>query len=100
MLISERQFKPSKVRMSGFGSNACCDTVPGPDLLFAGIALSDRLSTKSFTIKSLLENVSMLKVGALGKILALPEPEVCAIAPSNEQNVIACQAPCTQVTSH
>jgi len=51
--------------MSGFGSNACC---PGPDLRFWGIALSDKSSMKSFTIKSLLENASNPKLGPRGNM--------------------------------
>jgi hypothetical protein len=56
---------PSNALMRGLGSNACC---AGPERLFAGTALSDKLSMKSFTMKSLLENVSTEKLGPLGNI--------------------------------
>jgi hypothetical protein len=47
------------------GSNAVEEA--GPDRRFKGIALSARLSTKSRTIKSLLEKFSSVKLGPLGK---------------------------------
>lgn len=53
--------------MSGFGSKASA-WCGGPDLRLGGIALSERASTKSLTIKSRLENVSREKDGAEGKI--------------------------------
>lgn len=55
--------------MSGFASNAGC---AGPDRLLIGTALSARLSTKSRTIKSLLEKFSSVKLGPLGKRLLAP----------------------------
>lgn len=84
--------EPSKDLMRGFGSKACCP-VPGPDLLFVGIALSDNASMKSLTIKSLFENVSMLKLGALGKI-DLPGPEGCAISVNNWRKFTHYAQPC------
>lgn len=57
----------SKVRISGFGSNACCKAAP--DRRFAGIAVSANESTKSRTVKSLLEKSSSVKLGPLGKRL-------------------------------
>lgn len=64
----------SKVRMRGFGSNACC---PGPERRFTGTALSARSSTKSLTIKSLFEKFSKVKLGPLGNIdRVLPPPTV------------------------
>jgi len=50
--------------MRGFGSNAAC---AGPDLRFTGTADSARVSTKSRTMKSLLEKSSRVKLGPLGK---------------------------------
>lgn len=67
---------PSKERISGLGSKACC---AAPDLRFTGIALSVRVSIKSLTIKSLLEKVSSVKLGAFGNI-DLPLPDVPAIS--------------------
>lgn len=58
--------------MSGFGSNADWE---GPDRRLMGTALSARLSTKSRTIKSLLEKLSRVKLGPLGKRLLGPELE-------------------------
>jgi hypothetical protein len=58
--------------MNGFGSNAGC---AGPERLLTGMALSDRSSTKSLTIKSLLEKFSIVKLGPLGySDLPLNEP--------------------------
>ncbi len=57
--------QPSNVRISGFGSNACC---AAPERLFTGTELSDRLSTKSLTMKLVSEKVSSVKIGALGNI--------------------------------
>ena len=52
--------------MRGFGSKAsCCE---GPDLRLGGIALSERASKISLTMKSRLEKVSSEKDGAEGKI--------------------------------
>ena len=51
--------------MSGFGSKALF-WCAGPDLRLGGTALSDRASTKSFTIKSRCEKVSRVKTGACG----------------------------------
>jgi hypothetical protein len=66
---------PSKDRISGLGSKACCTE---PDRRFTGIALSVRLSIKSLTMKSLFEKVSKVKLGALGNI-DLPLPDVPAM---------------------
>lgn len=44
----------------------------GPERRLEGIALSARLSTKSLTMKSLLEKSSRLKFGPLGKMLLGP----------------------------
>lgn len=55
--------------MSGFASNAGC---AGPDRRLVGTALSAKLSTKSRTIKSLLEKFSRVKLGPLGKRLLAP----------------------------
>lgn len=59
----------SKVRMSGFASKAGC---AGPDRRLIGTALSAKLSTKSRTIKSLLEKFSRVKLGPLGNRLLAP----------------------------
>jgi hypothetical protein len=63
----------SKVRMSGFGSKALVDW---PERRLAGTAVSARESTKSRTMKSLLEKSSRVKLGPLGnnaRVLALPD---------------------------
>lgn len=44
----------------------------GPERRAEGIALSARLSTKSLTMKSLLEKSSRVKLGPLGKMLLGP----------------------------
>lgn len=67
---------PSNVRIKGLGSNACCD---GPERRLVGMALSERLSTKSFTMKFLLENVSKLKLGPRGNMDLPPGPGAPAI---------------------
>lgn len=59
--------------MRGLGSKACW---AGPDRRFAGIALSESSSTKSLTMKSLLEKFSKVKLGPLGKIVLPPAPEM------------------------
>ena len=65
--------------MRGFGSKAWVFVV-APDLRFAGIALSDRLSIKSLAMKSRLEKVSREKFEACGKIGLPPCNEgVCEI---------------------
>jgi hypothetical protein len=56
----------SKVRIKGLGSKA---VLAAPDRRLAGTALSARLSTKSRTMKSLLEKLSNVKLGPLGKRL-------------------------------
>ena len=61
----------SKVRINGFGSNA---DAPGPERRLAGTALSARLSTKSRTMKSLLEKSSRVKLGPLGNSALEPDP--------------------------
>jgi hypothetical protein len=60
----------SNVRIRGFGSKGVCAL---PDRRFEGTALSARLSTKSRTIKSLLEKSSRVKLGPLGKRVLGPE---------------------------
>ena len=54
----------------GFGSKA---PGAGPERRLTGTALSARLSTKSRTMKSLLEKSSREKLGPLGKRLFGPE---------------------------
>lgn len=60
----------SNVRMRGFGSKAVGE---GPERRLRGTALSARLSTKSRTMKSLLEKLSRVKLGPLGKRVLGPE---------------------------
>jgi hypothetical protein len=67
----------SKVRIKGLGSNACC---AGPDLRFAGTALSDSSSIKSLTMKSLFEKFSKVKLGPRGKIDLPPDVRIEALS--------------------
>lgn len=60
----------SKVRIRGFGSKGVCAV---SDRRFEGTELSARLSTKSRTMKSLLEKSSRVKLGPRGKRLFGPE---------------------------
>jgi hypothetical protein len=60
----------SKVRIRGFGSKGVCAVSARR---FEDTELSARLSTKSRTIKSLLEKSSRVKLGPLGKRLFGPE---------------------------
>lgn len=63
---SYKEHVPSKARIKGLGSKACCDD--GPERRLIGIVLSERLSTKSFTMKLVSENVSKLKLGPRGNM--------------------------------
>lgn len=56
-------FSLSNVRINGFGSKAW---FAGPERRLAGTAVSARESTKSLTIKSLLEKSSRVKLGPVG----------------------------------
>jgi hypothetical protein len=60
----ERESSLSNALISGFGSKAWC---AGPERRLAGTAASASESTKSPTIKSLLEKSSRLKLGPWGK---------------------------------
>jgi hypothetical protein len=71
---------PSNARIKGLGSKACCD---GPERRLIGIALSERSSTKSFTMKFVSENVSKLKLGPRGN-MDLPVVGAPAIGPKEE----------------
>lgn len=69
-LVNLRRNLLSNVRINGFGSNAACAI---PDRRFEGTAVSAKLSTKSRTIKSLLEKSSNVKLGPLGNRVLGPE---------------------------
>lgn len=70
------------MRINGLGSNVDGEF---PDRRFSGTALSAKLSTKSRTIKSLLEKSSRVKLGPLGKRpLVLEEDRSMAMVGTRE----------------